>query len=646
MNRSYSLLEVRSVDDDRRIIEGIATTPSQARDGDIIETAGIKFKLPIPFLYRHKEPFGNVTTANVSDEGISVRIQVAPAGVSASIDEYWRLVRAGIVRGLSIGWRTLEESYDKAIGGFRISKSEWLELSAVPVPADTNATILSVRSADESILAALGRTKNGSAKRTNHNPPGVSGSRQTGDEMPKKVEDNIASFETKRQEIQTRMAEIMEKYADDGKITDATEEREYDGLVTQLAEVDRDLTRARAMKRAIDGADPVPEQPGQERPAPRVVRPRAEVTKEEREKLPKGTGFARAIICKMRAHLDHENAAELARKHYPDTPEVAEYLKARAFVEAGDTTTSGWASQLVPAAQNLQNEFLEMLRPSTIIGRIPGLRMVPFNVSVPSQTGGGTYDWVGEAAAKPVTSATFSNVTLRWAKAAGIIVITQELAKFSSPSAEGIIRQEMVAGCTRFLDTQFLDPNKAEVSNVSPASILNGITALVPTGAGSAGAFRYDFNRLLAAYIADNQDPSTAVVLMSASTAMGLSLMVNALGQSEFPNISLTGGTILGLPVVVSQNVGTKVILVNASEILLADDGGVSISVSDQATIEMSTTPLSQESSPATTAVLHSMFQRNELAIRAERFITWKRARTSSVQWLNNVAYGPLFTSP
>lgn len=644
MNRSYSLLNVRAIDDDRRIIEGIATTPSQARDGDIIETAGIKFKLPIPFLYRHSEPFGNVTTANVSDEGISVRIQVPPAGVSASIDQYWRLVRAGVVRGLSIGWRTLQESFDKSIGGFRITSSEWLELSAVPVPADTNATITSVRSADQAILAALGREKNGSAVRTNTHRPGVSGSRKTGDEMPKRVEDNIASFETKRDEIKTRMSAIMEKADDDGKITDANEQREYDGLVADLAEVDQDLTRARAMKRAIDGAVPIPTQPGQEREnRPVIVRPRAEVAKEERDKLPKGTAFARSVIALVRAKGDYMNGARLAQEHYRDTPEVAMYL--RAFVEAGDTTTSGWASQLVPAAQQLQNEFIEMLRPATIIGRIPGLRNVPFNVAVPLQSGGGTYGWVGESAPKPVTSATFSNATLRWAKAAGIIVITQELARFSSPAAEGIIRQEMINGCTRFLDTQFVDPNVAEVSNVSPASITNGISALVPT-ATSAGAFRYDMNRLLALFIADNQDPTTAVVLMSASTAMGLSLMTNSLGQAEFDGISVNGGTIMGLPVVVSQNVGAKVILLNASDILLADDGGITIDISREATIEMSTTPISAEGSPPTNAVLHSLFQRNEIGIRAERFITWKRARTSAVQWLNNVAYGPPFTSP
>ncbi len=135
-NRAYTWLEVRSVDEEKRIIEGIATTPVLARDGDILETEGISFKLPIPFLYRHKEPMGNVVAAKVSSEGISVRIQVAAAGVTQAIDEYWNLIKSGTVRGLSIGWRTILEAYDKEINGYRIMKSEWLELSCVPVPAD------------------------------------------------------------------------------------------------------------------------------------------------------------------------------------------------------------------------------------------------------------------------------------------------------------------------------------------------------------------------------------------------------------------------------------------------------------------------------------------------------------------------------
>ena len=52
-----------------------------------------------------------------------------------------------------------------------------------------------------------------------------------------------------------------------------------------------------------------------------------------------------------------------------------------------------WAAPLVN--QNIANEFLELLRPATILGKIPGLRNVPFNTKVPAQTAGGTYGWVG-----------------------------------------------------------------------------------------------------------------------------------------------------------------------------------------------------------------------------------------------------------
>src|SRR5262245_52769542 len=107
--RLYGWLEVREVNEEKRIITGVATTPVQARDGDVLVTEGIKFKLPIPFLWRHKDPFGNVINARVSPNGIEVEIQAAPAGTSRATDEYWNLIKAKVVRGLSIGWRTLQE---------------------------------------------------------------------------------------------------------------------------------------------------------------------------------------------------------------------------------------------------------------------------------------------------------------------------------------------------------------------------------------------------------------------------------------------------------------------------------------------------------------------------------------------------------
>ena len=71
------------------------------------------------------------------------------------------------------------------------------------------------------------------------------------------------------------------------------------------------------------------------------------------------------------------------------------------------------------------SDFLELLRPATILGKIPGLRNVPFNTKVPSQTAGGTYGWVGEAKPKPVTKLAFSSTSLGITKVAGIIVLTE-----------------------------------------------------------------------------------------------------------------------------------------------------------------------------------------------------------------------------
>src|SRR5690606_23631006 len=43
-NRAYSVLEVKSVDEGRRVIRGIATTPTVDRVGDIIDPMGVKFQ--------------------------------------------------------------------------------------------------------------------------------------------------------------------------------------------------------------------------------------------------------------------------------------------------------------------------------------------------------------------------------------------------------------------------------------------------------------------------------------------------------------------------------------------------------------------------------------------------------------------------
>lgn len=633
MNRAYCVIDFRSVDDDERIIEGIATTPELALDGLVLETEGIEFKLPVPFLIHHdqKRPIGNVIQAKRTSEGIWVRVKLAPAGTADYIDEAWRTIKAGVVRGLSITWKTL-----KRVGN-HVTKSIWLELSAVAVPADMNATILSVRSADEAILAALGKRERTSVVRINTNLPA---SGPTEGKAMKKLNDHIAALTAKRDANNKRIDEINDKAVQESRSRDAAELEETENLERENEALQRDIDdfekRIAREKEALARAVPVETKTAAtaERQAVQQRQGRIEV----RSAVPAHISMARMVISMWHARNNHRAAAELCQKHWPDQPELA--LTLRAIVEAGDTSTSGWASQLVPAAQQLQQEFLDMYRAQTIIGRIPGVRNVPFNVAVPLRTAAGTFQWVGEAAPKPVTSETFDRVTLTWAKAAAIAVITQELARFSSPAAEGLVADSLRETIVRFLDSHFVSTT-AEVSGVSPAGILNGISATGTTGTAPSN-FRSDMFNMLNNFTANNVPLTGIVLIMSETQALALSMMVTDLGVPLYPTISASGGTLFGRPVIVSEAVGTKIIALKASDILIAQDPGAMISVSDQATLEMETAPaVGEQSPPSTQSVLKSMFQNNMLAIRCEQFITWKRARTAAVEYINGNAYIP-----
>ena len=62
MDRAYSVLTIKSVQADQRVITGIATTPTPDRMGDILEPLGVTYTNPLPLLFHHDptQPVGTV----------------------------------------------------------------------------------------------------------------------------------------------------------------------------------------------------------------------------------------------------------------------------------------------------------------------------------------------------------------------------------------------------------------------------------------------------------------------------------------------------------------------------------------------------------------------------------------------------------
>src|SRR5262245_22568988 len=174
MNRAYSILTVKTVDDDARTITGMATTPSPDRLEDVVEPEGAQFKLPLPLLWQHDsaQPIGQVTRAKISKTGIEIVAQIAK-GVTDRIDEAWKLIKAGLVPGLSIGFMPIEHEVIKGTNGIRYTKWDFLELSAVTIPANRDCTIATIKSLDAAQLAVSGKHEPRSIISA---PPGVPGS--------------------------------------------------------------------------------------------------------------------------------------------------------------------------------------------------------------------------------------------------------------------------------------------------------------------------------------------------------------------------------------------------------------------------------------------------------------------------------------
>lgn len=334
---------------------------------------------------------------------------------------------------------------------------------------------------------------------------------------------------------------------------------------------------------------------------------------------PPGTNLARYVfaLCQTKGRLSI--AVELAEQRWPDSPAVALTLKA-AVAALGTANTSALTTY------GVGQELVALVRGASVLGRLsPFMRSVPFRTRLSRETTGAQSGWVGEGNPKPLSSLALDNVTLEVYKSATMAVFTEALMKVSSPAAEAVVRNSMVAGVAAHLDAKFLDPTITAIANVRPASITNGATSVTSTGA-TAAAITTDLSAMMAA-LASWGYP---VWVMKPSTAAALAGKTNTSGNPQFPNISVLGGSLLGIPVVVSTNSPQQITLLDAADVLLADEGATEISFAKDASVLMDDAP---ELSPMTSSLV-SLWQHDYIGVLVERWISWARAHDTSVTYM------------
>lgn len=585
-------LKIKSLDEAQGVFVGIASTPAPDRVKDVVEPKGAVFTLPLPLLafHNHEKVIGTVEQASITEGGIEVVCRVLK-DVTQEAKEIWGLIQNGAMKGLSIGFKPTEQPEPLANGGYRFKKYEWLELSVVPVAMNGQASITATKSA--------------------HPTPQQKGKKMT-------ISEQIRQFEVKKAEALAKMDTLITK----GDVLNEQEEAGYKSAEAEVAGIDAHIDRLKAAEAR------------QMKSATAIVVPFGESV--VRDNTPKGTDFVRFT-----------KSLALSRGNPMQALEIAKSIKAgnrvetvlKAAISAGSTTSGDFAALV--EQQTMANEFIELLRPETILGKLTP-RQVPSNIRIPKANTGTTASWIGEGKAAPVTNAAFGDMEVGEHKIGAIAVFTEELLRRSEPAAEALVRDDLLATVANSIDLAFIDPANAGIAGVKPAAITNGASSDAASGT-DAEAVRADVAKAYRKFITSNQPMASAVWIMHPSTALSLSMMRNLQGAKEFEGMTMSGGTLEGLPVVVSTNVpgnavaGYSLVLAVQNEVLVAE-GGLVIDASREASLEFETAPTGDAKAP-TAAQLVSLWQTGSVAIKAVRGVTWNRRRPTAVAVVTEAKY-------
>lgn len=328
---------------------------------------------------------------------------------------------------------------------------------------------------------------------------------------------------------------------------------------------------------------------------------------------PRGRSFIR-MKCAQFGGKSQELAAAFAAARWP--AEALTVAKAaQAALTSGDIGT--------PEAA----EFLNAVREKSVLGGLVGTRPMAFNKRMLARTNGATGFWVGEAAPAPLLKPVLAGSTLEPRKVVALIACTAEALRAESPAVEAGLQTDLETGCVGALDTALLDSSNAG-SDAMPAAITHGAPTVDATGDAAA-----DLKALVSAFAGDM---SSAYLATDPDTATGLAMVRGANGSFLFPDAGPRGGSILGIPLLVSHHSlrdssGGQIALIDASGIAVALEG-IELSQSEQTSLAMSDSP----SSPAT---MVSMFQTNTVALKAVMRANWENQRTGGVAVLTGVNY-------
>lgn len=353
------------------------------------------------------------------------------------------------------------------------------------------------------------------------------------------------------------LTEAEQKSFDDAR----AEVEALDGRIKRLEEVE-----ALKAKHVVPAADPVKDSEVKHYAAPKAVKE-------------KGTDFARIVRCLAAAKGNVRDAAYVAEQTFgPEGTDIAKALGA---------ATGSAGGFLVP--ESYSSEIIELLRNRAIV-RQAGAMVMPLvngNLSVPKLTAGSTASYIGENTNISATQPTMGQIRMTARTLAALVPVSNQLIRYSSPQADSVVRDDLVAGMAVTEDAAFL---RDQGIGAAPKGIrywANSGNVFASAGT-SAANIETDFKGAINKLESNNVRMIRPVWFLSPRTKNALWVLRDTNGNLVFPEIR--DGNLWGYPVFVSNNIPTnlsgtnsEIYLVDMADAVIAEDQSIIIDVSDTA---------------------------------------------------------------
>ena len=244
--------------------------------------------------------------------------------------------------------------------------------------------------------------------------------------------------------------------------------------------------------------------------------------------------------------------------------------------------------------EEFSTDVMEARRARTVV-RASGPRVYPMPTGtfhLPKVAGGVTGGYIGENANAPHSNPTLSVATLTWKKLAVTTAISNDLIRYGSPAADGIVRDDIVRSLAVSEDAAFL---RGDGTGGSPkgmrywASAQNIIAAASTSLANSAS----DMGKLLLALMNANVPAGNWGWIFAPRTYMYLNTVQTTTGAFAYRD-EMSTGKFYGYPfkmtssIPITLTVGSnsdcsEIYLVNFDDMALGDSMRLTIDVSTEA---------------------------------------------------------------